>query len=120
MRLGERLPGGYVFVDGSSVGDVNQKVIHERETLGRDGVLMVNLSVDKNIRRPFGQIEISSRGLLPEENLGEYLPALRKRIDEAVRRPEGKMQQNVEETIKNFIYKELERRPVIFVNIHKS
>jgi ribonuclease J len=119
MRLGERLPGGYVFVDGSSVGDINQKVITERETLGRDGVLMVNLSVDKRNRRPFGQIEIASRGLLPDQSLGEYLPALRKRIDEAVRRPEGNLQQNVEETIKNFLYKELERRPVIFVNISK-
>ncbi len=120
MRLGERLPGGYVFVDGSSVGDVNQKVISERDMLGRDGVLMVNLSVEKSTRRPYGQIEISSRGFLPDQSLNEYLPALRKRIDDAVRRPEGNLQQNVEETIKNFVFKELERRPVIFVNIHKQ
>jgi ribonuclease J len=120
MRLGERLPGGYVFVDGTSVGDVNQKVISEREMLGRDGVLMVNMSVDKTNRRPYGQIEISSRGFLPDQSLNEYLPALRKRIDDAVRRPEGNLQQNVEETIKNFVFKELERRPVIFVNIHKQ
>jgi ribonuclease J len=120
MRLGARIPGGYVFVDGSGVGDVNTKVIRERETLGRDGVMMVSLSVDKKNRRPFGQIEITSRGMLPDESLGEYLPALRKRIDEAVRRPEGNLQQNVEETVNNFLFKELKRRPVIFVNIHKQ
>jgi ribonuclease J len=120
MRLGERLPGGYVFVDGSGVGDVNQKVIRERETLGRDGVVMVALSVDKRNRRPIGQIEITSSGLLPDASLGEYLPLLRKRIDDAVRRPEGNLQQNVEQTVNNFIYKELKRRPVIFVNIQKQ
>ena len=120
MRLGERLPGGYVFVDGSSVGDVNQKVIRERETLGRDGVLMVTLSVDKRIRRPLsGRSRSPAAGCCRIESLGEYLPALRKRIDEAVRRPEGNLQQNVEETVKNFIFKELERRPVVFVNISK-
>ncbi|MGB8253496.1 MAG: ribonuclease J [Anaerolineaceae bacterium] len=118
MRLGERLPGGYVFVDGSSVGDVNQKVINERENLGRDGVLMIILSVDKHNRRLRNPAEIFSSGLLPNEAMQEYMPALRKRIDDAVRKPEGNLQQNVEETVKNFIYRELERRPVIFVNLN--
>ncbi len=118
MRLGERIPGGYVFVDGSSVGDINQKVIRERESLGRDGVLMIILSVDKHNRKLRNPAEIFSSGLLPNEVMQEYMPALRKRIEEAVHKPEGNLQQNVEETVKGFIYKEMERRPVIFVNVN--
>ena len=34
MRLGKRLPGGYIFVDGSGVGDVDQDIVRERDTLG--------------------------------------------------------------------------------------
>jgi ribonuclease J len=119
MRLGERIPGGYVFVDGSSVGDVNQKVIRERESLGRDGVLMIILTVDRRNRNLRGPAEIFSSGLLPNENMQEYMPALRKRIEDAVRKPEGNLQQNVEETVKGFIYNEMGRRPVIFVNVNK-
>ena len=33
MRLGERIPGGYVFVDGAGVGDVSPSVVRERESL---------------------------------------------------------------------------------------
>jgi ribonuclease J len=119
MRLGERIPGGYVFVDGTSVGDINQKVIREREALGRDGVLMIILTVEKHNRRLRNPAEIFSSGLLPNEVMQDYMPALRKRIEEAVRKPEGNLQQNVEETVKGFIYKEMERRPVIFVNVNQ-
>ena len=46
MRLGERKPGGYIFVDGSGVGDVDQDIVRERDNLGRDGVLMVRLDMN--------------------------------------------------------------------------
>jgi ribonuclease J len=37
MSVGERVPGGYVFVDGTGVGDVGPAVMREREALARDG-----------------------------------------------------------------------------------
>ena len=46
MEVGERIPGGYVFVDGSRVGDVGPSVVRERNALGRDGVVVVSLALD--------------------------------------------------------------------------
>ncbi|MCJ7626701.1 MAG: ribonuclease J, partial [Anaerolineaceae bacterium] len=38
MRLGERVPGTYVFVEGSGVGEVSPVVMREREKLSQGGV----------------------------------------------------------------------------------
>src|SRR5512139_1625504 len=48
MHIGERLPGGYVFVDGAGVGDIGPSVVREREALARDGIVLVNLVIDRN------------------------------------------------------------------------
>ena len=50
-KTGERVPGGYVFVDGSGVGDVGKAVIHDREILARDGFMMVVVNVDAETRQ---------------------------------------------------------------------
>ncbi|MBL8157458.1 MAG: ribonuclease J, partial [Anaerolineae bacterium] len=46
VRVSERVPGGYVFVDGSGVGDIGKTVIRDREVLARDGFMMVVLNVN--------------------------------------------------------------------------
>ena len=46
MRIGERIPGGYIFVDGSSVGEVSVEVMREREKLSRAGVVIVHADLD--------------------------------------------------------------------------
>ncbi|HRE49674.1 MAG TPA: ribonuclease J, partial [Aggregatilineales bacterium] len=47
MTVGERVPGGYVFVDGATVGDVGPTVMRDREILSRDGVVVVNALYDR-------------------------------------------------------------------------
>ena len=39
-RIGERVPGGYVYVDGSTVGDISPEVLRDREVLSRDGFVV--------------------------------------------------------------------------------
>src|SRR5512134_2568626 len=35
IRLGDRIPGGYIFVDGQSIGEVDYDIMREREKLAR-------------------------------------------------------------------------------------
>ena len=45
LEVGERVPGGYIFVDGSLVGDaVSSQVIQDREALAVEGVCSVVFS----------------------------------------------------------------------------
>ena len=62
MRKGERVPGGYVFVDGSGVGDVGKAVIRDREILARDGFMMVVVNVNADTGRLMGDPEIIRAG----------------------------------------------------------
>ena len=50
MHLGDRIPGGYVFVDGDRPGEVGPSVVREREALARDGIVLVSLTLDQNGR----------------------------------------------------------------------
>ncbi|NOG51740.1 MAG: hypothetical protein HND48_21650 [Chloroflexi bacterium] len=68
VRRAERVPGGYVFVDGSGVGDVGRAVIRDREILSRDGFLVVFVNVDRQNGTMVGDPDIVSRGFAYEAN----------------------------------------------------
>ena len=115
MRLGERIPGGYVFVDGSGVGDVDPEIMRERETLARDGIVLVNLNLDRSSGRLIGEPQIISHGFIVPEESNELLAAARRRITEVVSHADGRLQADVEQALRNLFYNETRRRPAIFV-----
>jgi ribonuclease J len=120
MRLGERVPGGHVFVDGSGVGDVDASVVRERETLASDGVVLVNLTLDRNSGRLRGEPEIISRGFIYQREAGELLAAASQHIADSVAFSNGNVQKDLEQSIKAFLYGETGRRPVVFVTLTRA
>jgi len=48
LKLGERIPGGYVFVDGTGVGDIDRSTMRDRGLLRQDALGLVNLFLDLN------------------------------------------------------------------------
>jgi len=60
MRLGEKVPASYVYVDGSGVGDVSAAVMHDREVLSEEGVMIVNLNLGSPTMTPRSLREGSS------------------------------------------------------------
>ena len=69
MKLAEKVPAGYVYVDGSGVGDVSEDIMREREILSRDGIVLINVNVDRFTGEVLGEPEIVSRGFIsPREN----------------------------------------------------
>jgi ribonuclease J len=61
MTVGERVPGGYVFVDGSGVGDIGPRVMRERVALAREGFVVVHLTLESHTGRIIGEPEIVSK-----------------------------------------------------------
>jgi ribonuclease J len=117
MRLGERLPGGYVFVDGAGVGDVDPGALREREALAREGLFLVNLFLDKNTGRLIEEPEVLTRGFPYSE---EQICDARRRIAEAVTRGNGNLQNDIQQMIKSYLYNETKRRPTVFVTLSRS
>ena len=117
MRLGERIPGGWVFVDGSSVGEVSMKVVREREALARDGFVLVNLTVDRLTGRLLDEPEIITRGFVVAKEAQDLLEAVRKRVVKTVHTSSGNLQQDVQQMLRSYLYNETKRRPQIFVSV---
>ncbi|MFO7625484.1 MAG: ribonuclease J [Anaerolineales bacterium] len=120
LRLGERIPGGYVFVDGSGVGDVGPSVMREREALARDGIVLVNLLVDKHSGRLLDEPEVLTRGFVHTQDANKLLAEARQKIAEVASRANGNLEDDLQQMLKSFLYNETKRRPTIFVTLSRS
>jgi ribonuclease J len=119
LSLGERIPGGYVFVDGARVGDVGPSVVREREALARDGIVVISLIVEKRSGRLMEEPEIITRGFVYKRDAEDLLALARNRISETINQGNGNLQDDIEQTIKTFFYNETKRRPMVFVTINR-
>ena len=118
VRVGERVPGGYVFVDGSGVGDVGRTVMKDRETLARDGFMIVVVNLDEETGELIGEPEIISRGFIYLRDADTLIDQVRRTIEEALRSTQGtrngKRRERLQESISRLLYNETKRRPMIF------
>lgn len=118
VKVGERQPGGYVFVDGSGVGDVGRAVIRDREILAKDGFMLVSVNVDQRSGKLVDEPRIVSRGFVYLREAEDFLDQIRENITHTVnlsrRNLNGNRQTLVEENLSKLIYSETKRRPMIF------
>ncbi|MFN2147408.1 MAG: ribonuclease J [Anaerolineales bacterium] len=116
MSIGERIPGGYVFVDGSGVGDVGPRVMREREALARDGFVIVHLSLDCDRRKLQHEPEIITKGFVFVRDSDELLAEAREKVSSIVHEnSDGDLDERIEKELSKFFFSETRRRPMIFV-----
>ena len=121
MTVGERLPGGYVFVDGSGVGDIGPSVVREREALARDGFVLINLNLEGNSGKLVEEPEIITRGFIYARNGEDLLDATRRMVIQSVERNgNGSLQKDLEQSLKSFFYTKTKRRPMVFVSLSRA
>jgi len=120
LKKGERIPGGYVFVDGQSIGDIDHGVMREREKLARSGIFLIDLNVDKYSGRLLGDPEILTRGFLSPDDANELLPEVRRRILDIVNGGGLDAEKDIAGAVKSFLYNETKRRPMVFVTLSKA
>jgi ribonuclease J len=120
MNLGERIPGGYVFVDGAGVGDIGPSVVREREALARDGIVLVNLTIDHNTGQLREEPEVITRGFIIIRDAEELMAGMSKLIRETVRRGNGDLKEDLRNTLISYIYNETKRRPMIFITTSRE
>lgn len=120
MRLGERIPGDYIFVDGSGVGDVDRSIVSERDILGQDGIMVVNLNVNKKTGKLKGEPEILTRGFMLPEDLDNVMGSLNDRINKTVSKSNGNLEKAMLQSLKSYFYEETKRSPFIFVTVNRS
>jgi ribonuclease J len=120
IKLGDRIPGGYVFVDGQSIGDVDYDIMRERGKLARNGIFLIDISVNKLDGRLLHDPEIITRGFVSPEDAEEMIPEVRKRIMEVVNGGDWDNEKDIVNAVKSYLYEETKRRPMVLVTLSKG
>jgi len=119
---GERIPGGYVFVDGSGVGDIGRAVFRDREILARDGFMMVVANIDGD-GRLIGDPEVISRGFIYLKDADELLGQIKSTVIDVLNSTRqirnGKRRERMQESLSRMLYNETKRRPMVFSIINE-
>jgi len=120
IKLGDRIPGDYVFVDGQSIGDVDYDIMRERGKLARNGIFLIDISVDKLDGRLLHDPEIITRGFVSSDDAEEMIPEVRKRIMEVVNGGGLDNEKDIVNAVKSYLYEETKRRPMVLVTLSKG
>lgn len=122
MKIGERVPGGYVYVDGAIVGDVGPAVLREREILGRDGLVIADIRIDRDTREIIGEPDILSRGFVFMRDAQSLIDGAESRIQQVISQTSNistrALERNIQDALERYFYAETKRRPMVFVFVH--
>jgi ribonuclease J len=121
LEIEERVPGGYVFVDGARVGEVGPALMREREALGRNGFVMAVVQYRRRRGQPVGRPHIITRGFIfvpSAENL--LAEAEDVTLSAAVAKPGTPLQEvekQIEAALSKFLYRETKSRPIVIPTV---
>ncbi|HXU23817.1 MAG TPA: ribonuclease J, partial [Tepidiformaceae bacterium] len=116
--LADRVPASYVYIDGLSIGDVDQHILRDRAHLSTDGVVVVIVAVDKqtgDLERP---ADVLTRGFVDvegNEDLVERTKAVvAKSLSGSSHYAEfGDVNVRIKDAVSKFLYDETHRRPMV-------
>jgi len=79
------VPCGYVYVEGSTVGEVSESLLKDRRVLGEDGFLSIVAAIDFEQRKVIAGPQIHARGFSKEESVfEEILPKIKTTLEVAL------------------------------------
>jgi ribonuclease J len=111
------VPAGYVYLDGSAVGDVQSAVLRDRSHLADEGVVVVTVGIDHGTGELVYGPDLDSHGVMddPSAVLEKAAEAVRSAIEshETGRTDHAEMQKTVRQAAGKVIRAETARHPVI-------
>lgn len=121
MKIGDRLPGGYVFVDGSVAGDIGWAEVRDRDRLAQAGIVFAVVRTNGNGSMAVHP-ELITRGLVNEKESEALLAGaenvLVRTVQEASDRNQKVTEKQLEQALSRYLYDETRKRPVVEVVVH--
>ncbi len=114
------VPVGAIMVDGLGVGDVGNIVLHDRQHLAEDGIIIVVLTLESGSGMVLAGPDIVSRGFVyvrgAESLMEEAKHILIDRMDYCMNKnitDWGRIKTEIKDSLSEFVWKETKRRPMI-------
>jgi ribonuclease J len=116
-RVVGQLDLGFVYVDGSTVGEITDADLKDRRILGEEGFISVIVVVDAATGRIISGPDIHARGFAEDDSVFESVkPKIAAALTEAAKsgvRDQHALSQVVRRTIGRWVNQSLRRRPMI-------
>jgi ribonuclease J len=116
-RIVGKVPCGYVYVDGASVGDITEASLKDRRILGDEGFISVFAVVDSDTGKVTGSLQVQSRGAgIDDEQLSAVIPKIEEALADAAAEGVGdayQLQQIIRRIVGKWVNDSFRRRPMI-------
>ncbi len=119
-RVGKSVPSGHVLIDGLGVGDVGNIVLRDRKRLSEDGLIIVVMTLDKQTGKLLSGPDIVSRGFVYVRESEELMSGARAVVDKSLKKLMDKevrewstIKNEVKDSLKDYLYQNTKRNPMI-------
>lgn len=120
VKIQSKAPSGMIFVDGFSVGNMQEVVLRDRQALSQDGVFVTAVVVDSKNGLLKKSPDIVSRGFVYLKESQELLKQVRLLIRKKIEDNPRALQQEIEDTrndlndtISKFFLKKTGKSPIV-------
>ncbi|PDV96656.1 ribonuclease J [Candidatus Chloroploca asiatica] len=117
-----KAPVGYIYVDGTTVGDVGNVVVRDRQMLAKDGMLIVVVGIDMSSGELVAGPDVVSRGFVYMRQSRDLVEATKDAVRSALTVRNGAMpgsidsafvSRKIKDVVSEFLYRETKRRPMV-------
>ncbi|HMQ30386.1 MAG TPA: ribonuclease J [Chloroflexaceae bacterium] len=118
-----KAPVGYIYVDGTTVGDVGNVVVRDRQMLAKDGMLIVVVGIDSSTGDLVSGPDVVSRGFVYMRQSQDLVEATKDTVRSALTARNGNgtgssvdagfVNRKIKDVVSEFLYRETKRRPMV-------
>ncbi len=120
-KITGKAPVGYIYVDGTTVGDVGNVVVRDRQLLAKDGMLIVVVSIDSATGALVAGPDVVSRGFVYMRQSQDLIEATKETVRAALTNKNGSgatvdaayINRKIRDVVSEFLYRETRRRPMV-------
>lgn len=115
-----KVPARGIMVDGLGIGDVGNIVMHDRQSLSENGIMVVTVTLEKDTNQVLAGPDIISRGFVYVRESEELMSQLRSLAADTLERCNkkkitdwGKIKSALRDDLGDFLWKKIKRSPMI-------
>ncbi|WEV54892.1 ribonuclease J [Leuconostocaceae bacterium ESL0723] len=119
-RVAGHFPAEDTYIDGSGIGDIGSVVLHDRQKLSQDGLVIVTATINMDHKEILSGPDILSRGFVYMRESGELINDGRRVVFSTIRRvmnskkaSESDIRQAIIDDLSRYLFDETARKPMI-------
>lgn len=119
-RVAGHFPAEDTYIDGSGIGDIGSVVLHDRQKLSQDGLVIVTATINLKRKDILSGPDILSRGFVYMRESGDLINEGRRVIFSTIRRVmngknpnESEIRQAIIDDLARYLHRETARKPMI-------